>query len=163
MITWFTFLHGLHVVDFYFLVAWFKFLLIFNFMIFIDFNLYFYFILFLFLFLSLFLFLAWGNNYQLFGKRITKNFDKGKSTAVDGVQILRVITHERDSKFVKKKIHMGRWNSPNSWLPCRYLSRIFMQFWTRKKNNSTKEVNRLIGDLWIFFGWRIFFKKRRHD
>ena len=62
---------------------------------------------------------------------------------------MRVITHERDSRFVKKKIHMGRWNSPNSWLPCRYLSRIFMQFWTRKKNNSTKEVNRLIGDLWI--------------
>ena len=138
MITWFTFLHGLHVVDFYFLVAWFKFLLIFNFMIFIYFNLYFYFI-FIFIFIFI-LFFAWGNGYQLFGKRITKNFDEGKSIVVDGVQILRVITHERDSRFVKKKIHMGRWNSLNSWLPCRDLWRIFMQFWTGKKTIQKKRL-----------------------
>ena len=57
-------------------------------MIFIDFNLYF-----------IARFFERGSP-----RFLTKEFDKGKSKAADGVQILRRFTHQRDSSSRRKKI-----------------------------------------------------------
>ena len=36
-----------------------------------------------------------------------------------------------------------------------------MQLWTRKENNSKKEIDRLIGDLWIFFWVKNFLQEKK--